>query len=129
MRAREHELRLMEGLREARSWSRWEDREWLAWAAAEAKVSREDTEARVAQGRALLARVQPLIPGLELGPGRCGIARCACGSSWPVLARQVHGTLPGVLAHELGVLICPSCGRTASLDATPAPVTDYDREG
>lgn len=68
-------------------------------------------------------------PGLELGPGRCGIARCACGSSWPVLARQVHGTLPGVLAHELGVLICPSCGRTASLDATPAPVTDYDREG
>ncbi|MEA2151432.1 MAG: hypothetical protein QOD69_3262, partial [Solirubrobacteraceae bacterium] len=56
-RAREHELRLMEGVREAQSWSRWEDREWIAWAAAEAKVSREDTEARVAQGRARLAGV------------------------------------------------------------------------
>jgi hypothetical protein len=57
-RAREHERRLASGVLESASWAVGEDREWIAWAAAEASVAREDAEARVAQGRALLARAQ-----------------------------------------------------------------------
>ena len=82
--ARVHEQRMAEGLRESLSWSSWEEREWIAWAAAAAKVAREDTEARVAQGRALLARVQS---ALDLGLRRCVIVRCGCGSLWPVVAQ------------------------------------------
>jgi hypothetical protein len=54
-RAREHERRMAVGVQESASWP-VEDGEWIAWAAAEASVAREDTEARVAQGRALVAR-------------------------------------------------------------------------
>jgi hypothetical protein len=57
-RAREHERRMVAGVQEAASWAAEEDREWIAWAAAEAATTREDAEARVAQGRALLARAQ-----------------------------------------------------------------------
>jgi hypothetical protein len=57
-RAREHERRMTAGVQESASWPVQEDREWIAWAAAEASVAREDAEARVAQGRVLLARAQ-----------------------------------------------------------------------
>jgi hypothetical protein len=57
-RAREHERRMAAGVQQSASWASEEDREWIAWAAAEASVAREDAEARVAQGRALLARAQ-----------------------------------------------------------------------
>ena len=57
-RAREHERRMDVGVQESASWALAEDREWIAWAAAEAATAREDAEARVAQGRALLARAQ-----------------------------------------------------------------------
>lgn len=100
----------------------------LAGRGAEAVVSRQEAEARVVEGRALLARVQAITRGLDLGPGRCWIARCGCGSSWVVGARAVRGTLPGVVAHEPGALICPQCGATGRLDLTPAPA-GYDGEG
>jgi hypothetical protein len=64
-RAREHERRMAAGVQQSASWAVEEDREWIAWAAAEASVAREDAEARVAQGRALLARA-------EGDPGREG---------------------------------------------------------
>jgi hypothetical protein len=57
-RAREHERRMAAGVQQSASWAIEEDREWIAWAAAEASVAREDAEARVAQGRVLLARAQ-----------------------------------------------------------------------
>ena len=57
-RAREHERRMAAGVQQSASWPVQEDREWIAWAAAEASVAREDTEARVAQGRALVTRAQ-----------------------------------------------------------------------
>jgi multidrug resistance efflux pump len=57
-RAREHEHRMAAGVQQSASWASEEDREWIAWAAAEASVAREDAEARVTQGRALLARAQ-----------------------------------------------------------------------
>jgi hypothetical protein len=57
-RAREHERRMVAGAAESASWAVEEDREWIAWAAAEAGVAREDAEARVAQGRVLVARAE-----------------------------------------------------------------------
>lgn len=124
-RAREHERRMTDALAESRSWSREEDREWIVGAVAEAVVSREDAEARVAEGRLLLARVRQTACGVELGPGRCAIALCRCGSSWPVVVREVRGTLPGVVAHEPGALFCADCrAMTGRLDVTPAPVVD-----
>jgi hypothetical protein len=57
-RAREHERRMAAGVQQSASWAVEEDREWIAWAAAEASVAREDAEARVTQGRALVARAQ-----------------------------------------------------------------------
>jgi hypothetical protein len=57
-RARAHECQMVAGVQESASWTMQEDREWIAWAAAEASVAREDAEARVAQGRALVARAQ-----------------------------------------------------------------------
>jgi hypothetical protein len=57
-RAREHEHRMAVGVQESASWPLQEDREWIAWAAAEAGVAREDAEARVTQGRVLVARAQ-----------------------------------------------------------------------
>jgi hypothetical protein len=54
-RAREHERRMADGARESSSWSRLEDREWIVRAAVEARVAREEAEANVVQGRALLA--------------------------------------------------------------------------
>jgi hypothetical protein len=63
-RALEHERRLDAGVQESASWALAEDREWIAWAAAEAATAREDAEARVAQGRRLVARAQSL---LDLG--------------------------------------------------------------
>jgi hypothetical protein len=46
------------GVQQSASWAIEEDLEWIAWAAAEASVAREDVEAGVAQGRVLLARAQ-----------------------------------------------------------------------
>ena len=71
-RAREHERVLDGGVRESASWAAEEDREWIAWAAAEAATAREDAAARVAQGRALLARAQSAVdvtpePGAPAG--------------------------------------------------------------
>jgi hypothetical protein len=124
-RAREHERRMVAGIRESESWSEPEDRGWILRAAAEAMVAREDAEARVVEGRALLARVQS---ALDLDVERCAIARCVCGASWLVGARGVRGVMPGVVAHKPGALICADCGAMARLDLTPAPA-GLDGEG
>jgi hypothetical protein len=68
--ARVHERRMAEGLRESSSWSRQEDRDWIRWAAVDATVSREQAEASLVEGRALLARVE-LLTDLGLGSDRC----------------------------------------------------------
>jgi hypothetical protein len=121
-RAREHERRMAEAVRESVSWSRPEDCLWIVRAAAEAVVSREEAEASVVEGRALLARVRA---ALDLGAERCAIARCSCGASWLVGARAVRGMLPGVVAHKPGALLCSDCGLTGRLDLTPAPAGDH----
>jgi hypothetical protein len=48
---------MADGLRESSSWSRQEDRDWIRWAAVDATVAREQAEASLAEGRALLARI------------------------------------------------------------------------
>jgi type II secretory pathway component PulM len=58
--AREHERCMAVGLRASSSWSRQADRDWIRWAAVDATVAREHAEASLAEGRALLARVQLL---------------------------------------------------------------------
>ncbi len=74
--AREHERRMADGLRESSSWSRQEDRDWIRWAAVDATVAREQAEASLAEGRALLARVELIS---RRGPGAYALRATSTG--------------------------------------------------
>ena len=56
VRAREHEQRMAVARLESASWSELGDRVWVVRAAGAATATREDAEASVLQGRALLQR-------------------------------------------------------------------------